>query len=158
MALDTIDVEIDGLKFHILQFGGMAGLKLEKRILTLMAPMLKVLDGVKDVSESDMDMKGLADAVQSMLLDLDDSTLERLVSNLVEKTSINFVGMNGEDGGVQSLNKEIIFNDVFAGKNLTIIKLLVEIMKANRFAFFELVGGGTLKTNFLKNLNLNGQS
>ena len=159
MALKTIETTIDGLQFHILQFGGMTGLKLEKRILTLLAPLLKALDSIKDEKEEgesildkSLDMGTLGNIIQDLLLELDDAKLDKLITDLVARTSVNFVAANGQDGGVQPLHKPEIFNDIFAGKNLTILKLLIEIMKANRFAFFELVGGGMLEIDFLKNL------
>lgn len=141
MELRTITREIDGLKFYINQFPARKCIKLEKRTITYLAPMLNMLDGIKDL-ESDIDFSKIVKAVQEVLLNLDENTFENFIHDMVEYTTVEMKNEDGKSVRAVSLHDDTIFDVVFVGQNKTVFLLLLEIMKVNKFAFFELMGGG----------------
>lgn len=147
--IETKEVNIEDMKFSIQQFHAMTSLKLEKRTLTLLAPLLNILKGdKKSMLDEEIDMEVLTSSAQEILLNLDDNVFEEYIKDMV---AFSFVTLENSATPVQ-LNNMQVFNGVFAGKNSVIFKLLFEIMKINKFAFFELVGGGEGIINLSKNM------
>jgi hypothetical protein len=142
MELKTEKREIDGLTFHINQFPARKCIKLEKRTITYLAPMLNMLEGITGLDD-EIDFSKIVTGIQDVLLNLNEDTLEQFISDMIASTSVGIKDANGKEK-VLLLNSEdgLIFDTVFIGKNITVYKLLLEIMKVNKFAFFELMGGG----------------
>jgi hypothetical protein len=140
MELKTIKREIDGLVFYINQFPARKSIKLEKRTITYLAPMLTMLEGFKSLDD-DIDFTKIIKGIQEVLTNLDEETLEQFIFDMIEFTSVSMKDANGVAKSI-SLKEDGIFDSVFIGKTITVYKLLLEIMKVNKFAFFELMGGG----------------
>lgn len=139
MELKTEKREIDGLVFHITQFPARKSIKLEKRTITYLAPMLKMLEGFKSLDD-EVDFSAIVCGIQDVLLNLNEDTLEHFIFAMLEYTSIVIKDGNGKEK-ITKLEADI-FDIVFIGKNITVYKLILEIMKVNKFAFFALMGGG----------------
>ena len=139
MELKTITKEIDGIKFFINQFPARKALRLEKRTVTYLAPMLSILEGLKSL-DSEIDFGKIIRGVQETLSNIDESALESFISEMFELVSCE-ININGKLTNF-ILNKNDDFDFVFRGKTLTVYKLLIAVMKANNFFFFELMGGG----------------
>jgi len=148
LELKTKTVEIDGMKFHINQFPARKCIKLEKRTITYLAPMLTMLDGFKSLDD-EIDFTKIIKGVQEVLMNLEETALEQFIFDLLEYTAVEMKNADGKSVSSSMLTKETttgqtIFDVVFIGKNITVYKLLFEVMKVNKFAFFELMGGGGL--------------
>lgn len=152
MELKTEKKEIDGLIFYINQFPARKCIKLEKRTLTYIAPMLNMLDGISNLNE-EIDFTKIVNGVQQVLQNLEEEALEQFIFDMIEGTSVGIKNANGKET-ILLLNSEngMTFDTVFRGKNLTVYKLLLEIMKINKFGFFELLGGGGLKIDILSSM------
>ena len=142
MELKTITKELDGLKFNITQFTARKSIKLEKRTLTYLAPMLNILDGAKSL-ESEIDFSKIVIAVQGVLNNLSEEEWEQYIFEMFENVSC-FVKSEKQEK-LLCLNDVSNFDIVFIGKNMTVYKLLLEVMSVNKFAFFELVGGSGMQ-------------
>jgi len=142
MELKTEKKEIDGLIFYINQFPARKCIKLEKRTLTHIAPMLNMLDGISNMND-EIDFTKIVNGVQQVLQNLEEEALEQFIFEMIGGTSVGIKNANGKETIIM-LNSENgqIFDTVFRGKNLTVYKLLLEIMKVNKFGFFEFMGGG----------------
>lgn len=136
--MDTITKEIDGLTFQIQQFPAMKALKLEARILKILSPIIDILFNMKSLDQN-IDNVPITKAISGVLSNLDDNTLESIFLDMFSST---FVIISNEGiGSKPTLLEKNTFNLVFVGKIITAYKLLIEVMKENHFAFFELMGG-----------------
>jgi len=141
---------IDGMSFTIQQFPARTCLKLEKRTIAILAPILNMLDNenkksTKKVLDAEVNFPKMAKAIQEILTSLDDISFDSYISDMMKNV---FVIENGQP---VELTMER-FDHLFVGKSIVVYKLLVEIMRVNCFAFFELMGGGWSKiTNTLGN-------
>lgn len=142
MQLKSEKKEIDGLKFEIIQFPARKSLKLEKRTLTYLAPMLSLLEGFSSL-DNNIDMVHVAKSIQNTLLNLDEEALESFIFAMLETTNIYTKNANGQEQ-ILKINNPEIFDYIFIGKNITVYKLLIEVMRVNKFAFFELLAGSGL--------------
>jgi len=145
--IETIDVNVDGLKFSIQQFTARQALRLEKKTITVLSPVLKVLsdDNVKSIKKNkkssldqDIDISKIANVIQEILQNFSDDDFENYVFKMFENVICY------EEGSTPTQMTSEIFDRIFVGKNITIYKLLIEVMKANKFSFFGLMGGGLL--------------
>jgi hypothetical protein len=142
MQLKSEKREIDGLTFYIMQFPARKCIKLEKKTITYLAPMLTMLEGIKSL-EDEIDFSKIVIGIQQVLQNLNEDALEQFIFNMIESTSVNIKDDNGVEKSILlNSNNGLIFDTVFIGKNITVYKLLLEIMKVNKFGFFELMGGG----------------
>lgn len=148
--MDTVLKEIDGVKFHIVQFPGRKVIRLEKRTIELILPILgKIAPGGDKEEDSDknkkkgfldLDISGAVLAFQDTLSSLSDQEFEDYIFSMIDYTKAEL--KIGNSVTMVELRDKEKFDMVFCGiSTLTIYKLLFEIMKVNRFAFFELVGG-----------------
>jgi len=144
--IETIEKKIDGLTFKIQQFPAMKGVRLEKRTMTILTPLLGLFDDFKGL-DSEVDLSKLANVFQDILVNLEEEFFITYVRDMVEYTFI----LN-EKGVPSQLNSDNTFNSTFSAKSLVLYKLLFEIMKVNKFAFFELLGGGGNLIGILQNM------
>ena len=147
MELKTITKTIDDLKFYINQFPARKSIRLEKKTITFISPMLGMLDDFKSL-DKEVDLSKIANSIQKTLSEIDDTEFENYLTEMVEYTSVELKNENDKSVVTLPLSDMKNFDAAFIGRNLTVYKLLVEIMKENKFGFFELVGG--------KGLNLTG--
>jgi len=139
VELKTITKEIDEIKFFINQFPARKALRLEKKTITYLAPMLSILEGMKSL-DTEIDFSKIIKGVQETLSNIDEIALESFISEMFELTTCEMLA-----GGKLTnfiLYKNDDFDFVFRGKTLAVYKLLIEVMRANNFFFFELMGGG----------------
>lgn len=114
---DQKEIEINGDKYLLTQFGGRQGLKLGKKVAKLVLPTLGAL--YSEDSE-EMDIAVAADVIADHLDELDDQTILELLSS-VTKNKYN-------------LNVD----DEFAGNYLTMFKLLWEVISFNFSDLFQM--------------------
>lgn len=136
---------------HTFQFLPMPALKaarLDKKVLTVLAPLLASLQDIKILQgqgegEGDMDVGGLATGLTNALQSLDDTTFMTLLRELFEHVTYLPAGK-----APLSLNDENTINEVFIGNLSTLYMVAVEAMRYNKFTPFALadIGGGLLAT------------
>lgn len=158
--IETINVEVDGMKFSIQQFPARKCMKLEKRTIAILVPIFNMLDSdqketikknvknkkkKEDILDMDIDFSKLVSAIQEILNNLSDDAFEAYISDMLNNV---IVEEKGQAPAQLTMEK---FDNIFVGKSLTVYKLLVEVMRANKFAFFELMGGGWSKISMLSN-------
>jgi hypothetical protein len=148
--IETIEVKIDGVKFFIQQFSARECIRLEKKTITYISPILNVIDGASgekskskkgksdDILEKKIDFSKLASSIQNILLNLTDDEFEEYIFRMIKNV---FYLKKAEKGEIKRQIDEDEFDELFVGKSLMLYKLLIEIMKVNKFAFFELMGG-----------------
>lgn len=141
MELKTEKRKIDDIIFYINQFPARKAIRLEKRTLTFIAPMLKMMDGIKNLDD-EVNFDRIANAIQEVLLNVDENSLEQYIFDMIEYTSVG-IQENGKEQIIKlDSDNGKVFDNVFRCNSLTVYKLLLEIMSVNKFAFFELMGGG----------------
>lgn len=133
MSIQSIPVNIDGMKFNIQQFKFRDAIKLEAQTLSILAPGLDLLSGF-DGLDSEIDLGDLGNILKKILFTLRDEDPFEYIKSMTVNTFYN--------EKVQ-LNTDDAIDEIFHGKTITCMKLLFEIMKVNKFAFIEgLVGNG----------------
>lgn len=138
--IETIEVEVDGIKFSIQQFPARQSIKLDVRTLKILSPLVSVLEKVESI-DTNIDMSVFATSVRDILTSLTDDDFRNYISSMVKNTFAT-TNPDGQGNRPVQLSDGNVFDMVFAGKNLTVFKLLLEIMKVNGFSFFGLLGGG----------------
>ncbi len=114
------EVEINGNKYQITQFGAREGWKLGKHVAKIMLPVMS-----KYYSEDGVDFGELMEAIAENLDQLDDKTIDSLLS----QTTVNKYAIN--------------FDDHFAGNYATLLTLLWEIIIFNFSSIFTLATDDT---------------
>jgi len=154
MELKTEIKEIDGVKFLITQSPGRAVIRLDKKTTQLLLPAAKsIMSEFKKVnSYLDLDLSSMIGSLEEVLSSMTEDEYEEYVFQMVNDTRAQFT--SEKKLKVVELRNVESFDEVFTGRSpLTVYKLLFEIMKVNRFAFFELVGGsGISLTGIFQNL------
>lgn len=144
--LAPLDITIDETTFQTKGLAPVDVLRLDKTILGLIAPALsglKVIDGKLNI-EFDKSAAGLA----NLLIQLPDDILVTFLVKLFSRTV--WVGVQG----AVELKSEKAINAAFAETTvLSIYKLAFEIMRYNKFSFFEKMGSGS---EILKTFGLQG--
>lgn len=134
-------ITIDGMEFNLRPLPIMKALKLDKRVVTILLP---VLGGVKEFSlDAKVDLKTMADGVAESLSRMENKDFEELVIDLLSGVIYLEPGK-----GAQEITLDII-NRIFQGKLSTVYKLMFEVMKFNKFSPFELVAGGNVMNKIL---------
>lgn len=152
--VETITKEIDGIKFHIQQFPALKALRIEKKVMTLILPSVGSLIGGIDLQkglDTDLDFSNIGQGLMVSLEKLSDNDFETLILELLGNTQFEITGEAVEFIGKSNFDK------VFQGKLITVYKVIFEIMKVNKFCFFEVVGGGLgmVQTNILSSSKKN---
>lgn len=153
MGYNHKKIVIDGMNFRIDHFPARVSMKLEKRTTAFVAPLTGILKGVNFSKglDSEIDLSLIGEAIKSVLDNLTESEFEDYIMDMIENTFYLEKTERGKEVP-KYLNNQGIFDEVFAGKNLSVYKLLFEIMKWNGFSFLALVGGGGNIAGMLKKL------
>lgn len=157
--IKTIEKEIGGLKFYIQQFAARKGVKLERKTLLLLLPVLNTAKSsndqedlkkkIKKIDDQNNFKAGLnfIDALKDILQNMSEEDFMKYILEIISDTSVEFVNDFSEknvnsSGKLTNLNDVNIFDNIFAGKYYILYELIFEIMRANNFAFLEVLGGG----------------
>lgn len=138
--LETKDIEIGDMKFQLNPLKGFKAVKLDKKVITLLSPILKGLKGLDDKS---IDIGKIVGGVTDGLDNMKEDEFEKFVIDLLSTTVLQITGK------VPMVIDKNTIDDEFQGESLTLYKLLFEVMKYNKFTPFVLASGGgsgTLKT------------
>lgn len=141
--IETKRIVIDEVLFEIHQFTARECQKIELMTIKILSPLLNALGDIvkaKKVKLDEIDISAFVQPIQEILCGLDEVTYDRYINRIIAETYADFK----QDGSMKptSLKNEDIFNAVFIGRTILLYKLLIEIMKFNKFAFFGLMGGG----------------
>ena len=157
--IENIKVCVDNMNFQIQQFPARKGMRLEKKTISILSPVLDFLTSNKDllaeavdpgtsknkrkgkgksILDAEIDFSKLSDAIQKILSGLDDSEFDDYIFAMLE--NVFYL-----DGKAEAQLKPELFDRIFVGKSLTVYKLLIEVMKANNFIFFAFKGGNWSK-------------
>ena len=146
IGIEVIPKTIDGMQFNIQQFTFQDSIDLETKTLSILAPGLDMLKSFKGIDE-EIDLGDLGSTIQKILFTLKVENPFGYICDMVRNTSF----VNGKENPL--LDNVQTINQVFHGKTLTCMKLLLEIMKVNKFAFIEgLVGKGMNITGILQGI------
>jgi len=141
MELKTITKNIDGVEFLINQFPARQAERLELRTVKYFSPLIEVLEGIKSLDlEAEVDFSKIVSAIKNTLVSLNENEVENYITEMVSFTGAKLVSDGKET--IYNLKMDNDYDAVFRGRSLTLYKLLLEIMRANKMFFFELLGGG----------------
>ncbi len=138
-------IEVDEMEFYLQPLPALKAIKLDKRVLSLVIP---VLGGIKSFSlDSDIDMETLARGLSEAVSKLEDNDFEKLTIDLLSGASYIEKG-----SPPQEITADII-NNIFRGKILSLYKLMFEVMRYNKFSPFGLVEGGNIIQKIITSVN-----
>jgi len=129
MSVQRKQFEIDGATYDLQQLGGFKTLRVWNRLARCLVPAVSKLQDVGSIEE--LSLASLGDALGGALDGLDESALEALTRDLLAGATVT----DGE-GHAILLN---VFDRHFAGRSLTILKVLKE---AIMFNYSDFLGGG----------------
>lgn len=136
MAERVKEYELDGRTYQINKFPLRQGLRLDKKVVALITPVLKGLGEMsKEEQEEDVSLAMLADGIHDVLTELDDDLFEKFVLELLSSTLL--VNQGAANIPISGANLDLCFD-----KYTSIYKLIFEVMKFNKFTPFEMVEGG----------------
>lgn len=118
------EVEINGSKYLMTQFGAKQGVKLGKKVAKIALPAVAAIYG-GDETTNEYAIPIMMEVVSENLDHLDEDTIQELLSSTTKS------------------NYAINFDDEFAGNYVTLFKLLWEVVQFNFADFFQLAQGGT---------------
>ena len=140
--IEVKNVELDGLEFQLSPLPIRSALRLDKKLVEILAPILaKLVDGGQDLLK--MEIQSVAVAIQAGLASIDDNEFVTFVLDCLSTTSCI-------TGKVTLLNSEKALGEVFSGNLMGIYKLVFEVCRFNKFTPFALGGLG------LKSLETDG--
>ena len=144
--MESVEKILDDIKFTINKFNPMKALQAERKLMSILIPIVsgifsgkdKESDG-KSILDSNIDFSMIGESFQKAFGSLSELEFE----NLVIQTLSNIQAEILNSPPVQINNKEN-FNKVFINITslTTIYKLIFEVMKVNKFCFFDILGGG----------------
>lgn len=137
-------IKINGMEFQLRPIPILSALKLDKKVVSLLLPLL---GGVEDLSlDAKIDIGKGMNAIAEVLGKMPDVEFEKFVIDMLSSTVAILPGQAPQE--ISAGN----FNTIFAGSLMTVYKLLWEVMKFNKFSPFGLAGGGIeiAKTFILK--------
>lgn len=131
-------IEVDGLRFQISPIPAMKALRLDKRIVTLLIP---VISGIEDL-DAEIDFSKLAKGVSEGLSTLNDADFETLVRDMLMNVTYLPAGRApldlNTDAGIDAF-----YGDLEKG-TISVYKLIVEVMRFNNLSPFGFMGDGGL--------------
>lgn len=142
------NIEIKEMKFQLNPMPALKALRLDKKILSLLTPLM---GGIKSLDvDKALDLKVMADSISEAVQNLGDAEWEKLVLDFLSE-----VTYTGKGGTMASdlLDNTSTINNVFSEDFTFIYKLIFEVMKYNKFSPFKLVGGGFGIEKILTSLN-----
>jgi len=134
MKIETVKRIIDGIEFNVQQFKWSKSIELEIEVIEVLSPALDVLKNFKNMDD-EIEFNELGMAIQKAITTLRGKGAFEFISKLVCQT---FATINGKE---TLLENENIINEVFHGQTMTAIKLVIEVMKINKFAFIAGLAG-----------------
>ena len=142
--IDPKQFEIDGLRFYTQPLPALRAMLLDKKVLALLLPALKGLKDLKVDAEADIDLGAITEALSESLSSMKDAEMTRLVIDLLSSTTYQ----GDKAGEANNEITEAIINQIFQGQLLTLYKVMLEVMKYNKFSPFAFLGDGAeiLKT------------
>lgn len=121
---------MEGQEFTFMAMPPMVVLKLSRKVLTVLSPLVGGLDDL-DMA-ADINMESMARALTSALTSLSDADL----TNLLQST-LAYVQWTGPEGvGVVELGKESTINMAFTGQFELMLQVAVEAWRFNKFPPF----------------------
>lgn len=121
---------MDGQEFTFMAMPPFVVLKLSRKVLTILTPLIGGLDDL-DV-KADVNMEAMARAVTTAITTLSDADLTHLA-----QSTLAYVQWTGPEGiGVVELGKESLINQVFTGQFELMIQVVVEAWRFNKFPPF----------------------
>jgi len=138
--VETEEREIDGLSVSVTQFPARFGFKMQVKLARIFGPVFgEIVSGVSDkpnkksdsssedvsIMDKDIDLKKLGSAIEKLFNILDESKSESLVFELLNLTRIDKKEINQSS-----------FDMIFAGKYLTLYKILGFVLEVNYKSFF----------------------
>lgn len=143
MLLKSETIILGEYEFQIQPFFAMKALKLEKKTITLITPVLSALlssssDNIKldSLMDTNIDLEKVGLALSRALENLSDNEFESFVLDMLSSTYFK-----DGSGKPQIINKEI-FNTIFIGNLMYVYRLIIEVMKVNKFSFLALMEDG----------------
>lgn len=128
-------IDIDGMSFQMVRLPAMKALRLDKKIVALLIP---VISGIENL-DAEVDFAKLASGVSDGLSALDDSDFMTLVKDILAH-----VTYLPEGGAPIDLNNEAAINAAFQDGVMPIYKLIIESMRYNKLSPFGFMEDGSL--------------
>lgn len=128
-------IEIDGMSFQLVRLPAMKALRLDKKIVALLIPVISGIDNL----DAEVDFAKLAGGVSEGLRALDDNDFMALVKDLLA-----YVTYLPEGGAPIDLNNEAAINTAFQSGLMPIYKLIIESMRYNKLSPFGFMEDGSL--------------
>lgn len=132
--IETKEVTLDGMKFQLSSLPALTALRLDKKIVALLLP---VMGGADDISlDAEIDLSKCIYYLSESLSNLKDDEFQSLIIDML--STIIYI----PDGKPPvQLSRDVIDTD-FRGKLMTIYRLIWEVMGYNNFSPFVVMGGG----------------
>jgi len=145
--IEPKEFEIEGLRFYTQPLPAFTAVKLDKKVIQLALP---VLNGLSDFSmESEVDIEAITAGVSESLTKLTDEDFENFILKLLSATTYQGTA----DAPANSEITKSSVNEIFQGRILGLYKVLLEVMRFNRFSPFELMGDGSAIKTILSSSN-----
>lgn len=142
--LEPKSIVIDGMAFQFQPLPAMRALRLDKRVVTLIVP---VIGSMKEFSlDAEIPLDQVAQGISTALQGLSDSDFETLVADLLSTVVHQPSGEPPIQLEPQSINK------YFQGKLMTLYKVAFEVMRYNKFSPFALLEGGAAMRQIISSL------
>jgi len=150
--MKNIKIIIEGQEFNIFPFKTLDASDIERRLMTVLFPVLSdfladidVSNGKIDKSKIDLDFSKMANGFRLGLGSLDKQTYINLIVDCLANTQTK-----NNKGVLTFLNSEANINECVKS-TMIVYRLIFEVMKANSLAFFELLDGKkTVKTDSIE--------
>ncbi len=155
---DFKEVVVDKHTFQIIPMGGIKAMLLDKKIITMLVP---VMGGLKDM-DAEIDFKLISEGIYEALSKLSEIEYKKLILDLLAE--VIFVNTNAIEGDAESpAMTEHTIDKKFGRKLMVLYKLIIEVMRFNKFTPFEMVAGGKRMSSIIssfkqkKNTKKNGK-
>lgn len=132
------EITLDGERFYMQPLPLLRALCLDKKILTLIAPIVGSMDLSGISLDAEIEFDKIFESASTVLGKLSDEEFEKLVLDLLRST------LYIPEGETQQEITSKVLNTVFSGNLLLIYKLMFEVMRFNKFTPFAMAGGGNL--------------
>lgn len=124
MAMKTVNVEVDEMKFSISTFGARKGINIKQALLKYALPFMLLREKDKtpqEIREQGYNENNMDKFIKSIESKLDDKLIGFIVKLLSETTYNN-----------QKID-ETLFDEIFSANYMTMYKLIWEVIKVNNF-------------------------
>lgn len=143
--LESTNVEINEMSFVLNPLRGFKALKLDKKIVSLLLPLI---DGIESL-DKEIDLGKALGGLSGALDNLPEADYEKFVGELL--STVQF--LPAEEPPLEM--SIAVIDKYFQGELMTVYQLMFKVMEFNKFTPFVLVsngGKGTIKTLFSKSL------